>query len=441
LAKKDDEKNFRKTTNIGNLIYLVMSKIKSIKAREILASGGTPSVEAEVELESGVVEKASVSFGVSAGKHEAAVIFDGDMDRYGGKGMLKAVENIENQIAAEILGMEVTGQREIDEKMIKLDKTEDKSNLGGNAILAVSMAVARAAAKDEGIPLYKYLGRKFEIDGNEWILPIPMMVMIEGGKHAVNTTDIQEYLCMPKGLESAKAAIERNQEIYSQLGEVLKKNGLSTNVGNEGAYAPDGIESNEIPLKYLVEAIETLGLKPGEDAVLGIDAAASEFYREGKYNLDRDGVSMDGENLIEYWLKWIEKYPIATVEDLLFEDDWENWTKLTARLPSGVLNIGDDLTATNSKRWQKAIDTKAANSILIKLNQAGTVSETMDCCILAKVHGLPTIPSHRGGGETDDTFLVDLAVAVGSKYIKVGPTRGERVVKYNRLMEIEEEMF
>jgi len=441
LAKEDDEKNFRKTTNIGNLIYLVMSKIKSIKAREILASGGTPSVEAEVELESGVVEKASVSFGVSAGKHEAAVIFDGDMDRYGGKGMLKAVENIENQIAAEILGMEVTGQREIDEKMIKLDKTEDKSNLGGNAILAVSMAVARAAAKDEGIPLYKYLGRKFEIDGNEWILPIPMMVMIEGGKHAVNTTDIQEYLCMPKGLESAKAAIERNQEIYSQLGEVLKKNGLSTNVGNEGAYAPDGIESNEIPLKYLVEAIETLGLKPGEDAVLGIDAAASEFYREGKYNLDRDGVSMDGENLIEYWLKWIEKYPIATVEDLLFEDDWENWTKLTARLPSGVLNIGDDLTATNSKRWQKAIDTKAANSILIKLNQAGTVSETMDCCILAKVHGLPTIPSHRGGGETDDTFLVDLAVAVGSKYIKVGPTRGERVVKYNRLMEIEEEMF
>ena len=417
-----------------------MSKIKSIKAREILASGGTPSVEAEVELESGVVEKASVSFGVSAGKHEAAVIFDGDMDRYGGKGMLKAVENIENQIAAEILGMEVTGQREIDEKMIKLDKTEDKSNLGGNAILAVSMAVARAAAKDEGIPLYKYLGRKFEIDGNEWILPIPMMVMIEGGKHAVNTTDIQEYLCMPKGLESAKAAIERNQEIYSQLGEVLKKNVLSTNVGNEGAYAPDGIESNEIPLKYLVEAIETLGLKPGEDAVLGIDAAASEFYREGKYNLDRDGVSMDGENLIEYWLKWIEKYPIATVEDLLFEDDWENWTKLTARLPSGVLNIGDDLTATNSKRWQKAIDTKAANSILIKLNQAGTVSETMDCCILAKVHGLPTIPSHRGGGETDDTFLVDLAVAVGSKYIKVGPTRGERVVKYNRLMEIEEEI-
>ncbi|MFA6239268.1 MAG: phosphopyruvate hydratase, partial [Bacteriovorax sp.] len=247
-------------------------------------------------------------------------------------------------------------------------------------------------------------------------------------------------LCMPKGLESAKAAIERNQEIYSQLGEVLKKNGLSTNVGNEGAYAPDGIESNEKPLKYLVEAIESLGLRPGEDAVLGIDAAASEFYQNGKYNLDRDGVSMDGENLIEYWLKWIEKYPIATVEDMLFEDDWENWTKLTAKLPSGVLNIGDDLTATNSKRWQRAIDTKAANSILIKLNQAGTVSETIDCCILAKVHGLPTIPSHRGGGETDDTFLVDLAVAVGSKYIKVGPTRGERVVKYNRLMEIEEEL-
>jgi len=417
-----------------------MSKIKSIKAREILASGGTPSVEAEVELESGAVEKASVSFGVSAGKHEAAVIFDGDMDRYGGKGMLKAVENIESRIAVEILGMEVTGQREIDEKMIKLDGTEDKSNLGGNAILAVSMAVARAAAKDEGITLYKYLRRKFEIDGNEWILPIPMMVMIEGGKHAVNTTDIQEFLCMPKGLESAKAAIERNQEIYSQLGEVLKKNGLSTNVGNEGAYAPDGIESNEKPLKYLVEAIESLGLRPGEDAVLGIDAAASEFYQNGKYNLDRDGVSMDGENLIEYWLKWIEKYPIATVEDMLFEDDWENWTKLTAKLPSGVLNIGDDLTATNSKRWQRAIDTKAANSILIKLNQAGTVSETIDCCILAKVHGLPTIPSHRGGGETDDTFLVDLAVAVGSKYIKVGPTRGERVVKYNRLMEIEEEL-
>lgn len=417
-----------------------MSKIKSIKAREILASGGTPSVEAEVELESGAVEKASVSFGVSAGKHEAAVIFDGDMDRYGGKGMLKAVENIESRIAVEILGMEVTGQREIDEKMIKLDGTEDKSNLGGNAILAVSMAVARAAAKDEGITLYKYLRRKFEIDGNEWILPIPMMVMIEGGKHAVNTTDVQEFLCMPKGLESAKAAIERNQEIYSQLGEVLKKNGLSTNVGNEGAYAPDGIESNEKPLKYLVEAIESLGLRPGEDAVLGIDAAASEFYQNGKYNLDRDGVSMDGENLIEYWLKWIEKYPIATVEDMLFEDDWENWTKLTAKLPSGVLNIGDDLTATNSKRWQRAIDTKAANSILIKLNQAGTVSETIDCCILAKVHGLPTIPSHRGGGETDDTFLVDLAVAVGSKYIKVGPTRGERVVKYNRLMEIEEEL-
>jgi len=421
-----------------------MSKIKTIAAREILASGGAPSVEVTATLESGVIGEASVSYGVSSGSYEATVLLDGDEKRYNSRGMLGAVMNINSIIGPEIAGIEASGQRTIDEKMINLDGTEYKTKLGGNSILGVSMAVAKAEAEEEKLPLYKYLQKVYKLDPTN-TLPKPMVVMIEGGKHADNSTDIQEYLVSGLGVKSAAEHIRTQLEIYEALKKILKNEGLSTNVGNEGAFAPGGILSNEKPIEYLVEAVKNAGYVPGIDAGISIDAAASEFAVADSqlsiinYQLRIENRTLSSMELIEYYLSWLAKYPIVSFEDMLDENDWENWTVLTSKM-GNMPNIADDLTATNLKRWQKAIEMKAATAILVKLNQAGTVSETIDCCQLALENSMWTVVSHRGGGETNDTFMVDLAVAVGSEYIKCGPTRGERVAKYNRLMRIEEEI-
>ena len=419
-----------------------MSKIKNIFAREILASGGAPSLEVTVTLESGAIGEASVSYGASAGSKEATVLLDEDKSRYGGKGMLKAIANINGIIRDNLIGVEADKQRDIDTIMIDLDGTVNKAVLGGNAMLGVSLAIARAEASEENMPLYKYLRKTYGIGDIGWKLPKPMIVMIEGGKHADETTDLQEFMVGAMGTKSAAENVRMEMEIYSALKNILKAEKLSTNVGNEGAFAPNGISSNEKPMEYLTQAIINAGYTPGVDAGVGIDAAASEFYNEEtkKYTLKLEGKELTSEELIVYYKPWIEKYKIATMEDMLSEFDWDNWPKMVEAINGKFPLIADDLTVTNTKLWQKAIDMKAATAILIKLNQAGTLTETVDCCLLANEHGLMTMPSHRGGGETNDTFLVDLAVAVNSAYIKVGPTRGERVCKYNRLMRIEEEL-
>lgn len=419
-----------------------MSKIKNIFAREILASGGAPSLEVTVTLESGAIGEASVSYGASAGSKEATVLLDEDKSRFGGKGMLKAITNINGIIRDNLIGVEADKQRDIDTIMIDLDGTVNKAVLGGNAMLGVSLAIARAEANEENMPLYKYLRKTYGIGDIGWKLPKPMIVMIEGGKHADETTDLQEFMVGAMGDKSAAENVRMEMEIYSALKNILKAEKLSTNVGNEGAFAPNGISSNEKPMEYLTQAIINAGYTPGVDAGVGIDAAASEFYNEEtkKYTLKLEGKELTSEELIAYYKPWIEKYKIATMEDMLSEFDWDNWPKMVEAINGKFPLIADDLTVTNTKLWQKAIDMKAATAILIKLNQAGTLTETVDCCLLANEHGLMTMPSHRGGGETNDTFLVDLAVAVNSAYIKVGPTRGERVCKYNRLMRIEEEL-
>ena len=417
-----------------------MTKIKSIFAREILASGGAPSLEVDVTLDNGQIGTASISYGASAGTKEAFVLLDGDAKRYNGKGMLKATLNINTKISPLLVGKEVTAQREIDEIMIKADGTENKKNLGANAILGVSMAVARAAAINVGLELYEYLAKSYQLPTSNYKLPKPMVVMIEGGMHANNSTDLQEYLI--SALNNSTTAAENvrmEMEIYQKLKALLTHDHLSTNVGNEGAFAPEGIGNNEKPLKLLVQAIELAGYKPGVDAGISLDAAASEFYENEKYILKTENKKLSSEEMIKLATTWFAKYPIVSAEDFLSEFDWAHWPKLMQEA-GNVKIVADDLTVTNTKLWQKAIDQKAANAILIKLNQAGTVTETMDCCLLANKHNLSTIPSHRGGGETNDTFLVDLAVAVGSDWIKVGPTRGERVCKYNRLMKIEEKL-
>lgn len=408
-----------------------------------MASGGEPSVEVKVVLESGAAGVASVSYGASAGSKEAFVLLDKDPKRYNGKGMLKAVANVNEKIAPLLTGKDAFAQRDIDRVMMGADGTENKSNFGANAILGVSMAVCRAAAAESRLELYEYLRKAFDITadsvkGDPCHLPKPLAVLIEGGKHADNSTDLQEYILAVNRDQPAAENVRMMEEIYHQLKKILKRRGLSSNVGNEGAFAPEGIGSNELPLELIAEAITSAGYKAQEDAGIYIDAAASEFYQDGKYSLAVEKKVLTAEELVEVYLAWQKKYPILIWEDLLSEFDWEHWPVMMAKSP--VPLVADDLTVTNTKLWQKAIDLKAANAILIKLNQAGTVTETVDCCLLANKHKMLTIPSHRGGGETNDTFLVDLAVAVGSKWIKVGPSRGERVAKYNRLMEIEEDL-
>ena len=416
-------------------------KISSIVANEILASGGYPTVEVEVTLDNGEVGKSSVPYGASAGTHEATVLVDEDGDGYDGKGVQQVIANVVEKIFPKIKDINPENQRSIDEAMIALDGTPNKANLGGNAILAVSLAVARAVTQSQGKPLYEYIRDTYQTGVDFSQLPNPMVVVIEGGKHADDTTDLQEYCIAAVANDSVTENIEKALEAYHELKKILKKKGLSINVGNEGAFAPNGIPNNEAPLEYIVQAIEQAGFKPGEDLAISIDAAASEFYQDGKYNLTVENRSLTAQELIEYYEGWLKKYPIATFEDMLGEDDWDNWTKLNQIVKKyEVEHIGDDLTVTSVERLQKAIDLDAMTAILIKLNQAGTLTETVDTCMLARKNKMMTVPSHRGGGETNDTSMVDLAVAVGSRFIKVGPTRGERVCKYNRLMEIEREV-
>lgn len=416
-------------------------KITSIDAYEILASGGYPTIEAEVTLEDGTTATASVPYGASAGSHEATVMVDGEMTRWNGKGVKNAINNIKSIIAPAIKDIDAYDQRKIDETMIALDGTPNKAKLGGNAILAVSIAVANAAAKSKKIELYRHVIDTFQTGVDLKKLPQPMVVVMEGGKHADETTDLQEFCLSGVREASVSENVRMIMETYHQLAKVLKENKLSTNVGNEGAFAPNGIPSNESPFAYMMEAVQRAGYIAGKDIGFSIDAAASEFYEEGLYNLKLEKRGLSAEELIAYYKTWLEKYPIVTIEDMLDEDDWENWPKLKVIADEHkVALIGDDLTVTSVERLQKAIDTKAISAILIKLNQIGTLTETVDCCMLAKKNGLMTTTSHRGGGETNDATMVDVAVAVGSAFIKVGPTRGERVSKYNRLMAIERQI-
>ena len=413
-------------------------KIKNIHAYEILASGGYPTIECRVELNDGSVGVASVPYGVSAGIHEAIVLLDHDASRWDGHGMSQAIANINDKIATALVGQDASAQRQIDQIMINQDGTPNKAELGGNAILAVSVAVARASAESAGIELYQYLIDTFQTGFNPKELPRPMTVVIEGGKHADHTTDLQEYCLTATRDSTVSENVRMIMETYHQLASVLKENNFSVNVGNEGAFAPSGIPSNEAPLVYMLEAIKRAGYVAGQDISISLDAAASEFYELGTYNLKLENRSLTAGELISYYETWLKKYPIVTIEDMLAEDDWDNWSKLKIIAYGHHTDlIGDDLTVTNVERLQKAIDLQAISAILIKLNQVGTISETIDCCLLAKKHGLMTVTSHRGGGETNDTAMIDVAVAVGSRYIKVGPTRGERVSKYNRLMAIE----
>lgn len=414
--------------------------ITALTAHEIIASGGYPTLAVTVTLDSGATGTASVPYGASAGSHEATVLIDGDAQRYNGKGMLKAMVHVSTEIAPHLLGIEANKQQFIDSMLCTLDGTPQKSRLGGNTILAVSLAVARAAAAEKKMPLYAHIRDTFHLT-DPIVLPQPMAVVIEGGKHADSSTDLQEFCFSILKDTSRKESVRIMLECYHALEKILKTKGLSTNVGNEGAFAPSGIASNEAPFEFMLAAIQQAGYTPGVDVGISIDAATSEFYENGVYTLALENKKLSSVELISYFEQWLSKYPIVTLEDPLAEDDWEHWPLMRQITDKwNVRLVGDDLTVTNSERLQKAIELKAITSILIKLNQIGSLSETVACCQLAHEHGLQVVPSHRGGGETNDTALVDLAVAVGAAYIKVGPTRGERVEKYNRLLEIESEL-
>ncbi|PIY16906.1 phosphopyruvate hydratase [Candidatus Dojkabacteria bacterium CG_4_10_14_3_um_filter_Dojkabacteria_WS6_41_9] len=415
-------------------------KIAKLVAYEVLASGGYPTVEVKVTLDTGAIGIASVPYGASAGKHEAVVLTDQDKTRWNGNGVLKAVDNILNTIVPAIKDIPTENQIDLDTQLIQLDGTLDKAKLGGNAILAVSLAVARATANAKRLPLYRYLIETYHLEPDLNKLPQPMTVIIEGGKHADESTDFQEFCVVAKEQGSVAENVRRCLETYHQLKGILKENKLSTNGGNEGAFAPNGIPTNEKPLEFIVEAIKRAGYTPGGELGIAIDAAASEFYN-GNYELKLENRQFTSDELIAYYSEWLDKYPFVSLEDMLAEDDWEGWVKLNQILKAkGIKHIGDDLTVTNIGRLRKAIENDAISGIIIKPNQIGTLSETIACCQIANEHGLITITSHRGGGETNDHFIADLAVAVGSAYVKVGPTRGERVSKYNRLMEIEREL-
>ncbi|MDD3534684.1 MAG: phosphopyruvate hydratase [Candidatus Cloacimonetes bacterium] len=410
-----------------------MSEIIFIKGREILDSRGNPTVEADVHLESGVMARAGVPSGASTGEREAIELRDGDKSRYLGKGVMKAVQNVDEIIAVELLGMESSQQVALDKMMVELDATENRAKLGANAILAVSMACARASAMELEMPLYRYLGGTGAVT-----LPVPMSNIINGGEHADNNVDIQEFMIMPLGANSFKEAIRINAEIFHALKSILKGRGLATSVGDEGGFAPN-LSSNEEALIVIVEAIKKAGYKPGEEVYIALDAAASSFVqKDGKYAID--GKQLSSDELIDYYEEMIGKYPICSIEDGLAENDWEGWARLNERLGSRIQLVGDDLLVTNTKLIKRGIKEKLANSVLIKLNQIGSVSETIDAINTAHKAGWTCVVSHRSG-ETGDTFIADLAVAMNTGQIKTGSvSRSERVDKYNQLMRIEEEL-
>ena len=410
------------------------ANIKSLRAREILDSRGNPTIEAEVVLVGGIVGIAAVPSGASTGKYEAVELRDGDKRRYRGLGVLKAVEHVNSEIASAITGMSALKQAAIDQRLIELDGTASKARLGANAILSTSLAVARAGANFRGIPLYRYLG------GEEArILPVPMFNILNGGKHASDSVDFQEFMIVPLGAATFKKAMQVGSEVYHALCEVLQDRGLSTNVGDEGGFAPP-LSANTDALDLIVVAIGLAGYKAGQDLFIALDPAASEFYEDGKYVLSREGVTLSSAAMVSYYGKLVSRYPIISIEDGLDQDDWGSWSSLTAQLGRQAQIVGDDLYATNIVRLEKGIAERASNSILIKPNQIGTLSETLAVIRRAQQAGWTTIISHRSG-ETEDTTIADLAVASNARFIKAGaPCRSERLAKYNRLLRIETEL-
>jgi len=408
------------------------TNIKNIKAREILDSRGNPTVEVDVFLENGVFGRAAVPSGASTGEYEAAELRDNDKSRYSGKGVLNAVNNVNNEINKTLIGTDVNDQTKIDNTLINLDGTQNKSRLGANAILGVSLASARAASTVNHIPLYQHLGTT-----NDFIMPVPMMNILNGGSHANNTVDIQEFMIFPFGASTFSEALRIGTEIFHKLKSELHKKGLNTAVGDEGGFAPN-LSSNEEAIEIILKSIEKAGYKPGEEVFLALDVAASELYENGEYKLMSENKALSSAEMTSYLESLVEKYPIISIEDGLDENDWDGWKKLTKSLGQNVQIVGDDLTVTNITRLQKAIDNKSMNSILIKLNQIGTLSETIQAVELARKVNYGAVISHRSG-ETEDTFIADLSVAMGMGQIKTGSiSRSDRVAKYNQLLRIEE---
>ncbi len=411
-----------------------MSAIVDVIAREILDSRGNPTVEADVLLESGVLGRAAVPSGASTGSREAIELRDGDKSRYMGKGVLQAVENVNTEIAEAILGLDVEEQHLIDQTLIELDGTDNKARLGANAILAVSLACARAAAEDAGLPLYRYLG-----GAGPMHLPVPMMNIVNGGAHANNSVDMQEFMIIPAGLPSFREALRCGAEVFHTLKKLLDKAGHPTTVGDEGGFAPN-FKSNEEALKFIMEAISGAGYTPGADVLIGLDCAASEFYKDGRYVLESEGLKLTSAEFTDYLAAWVDKYPIISIEDGMAEGDWDGWAVHTAKLGKKIQIVGDDLFVTNAKILREGIAKGVANSILIKVNQIGTLSETFDAIETAKRAGYTAVISHRSG-ETEDAFIADLAVGSNALQIKTGSlSRADRMAKYNQLLRIEEEL-
>ncbi len=408
--------------------------IKQIKGREVLDSRGNPTVAVEVALSEGTVGQAAVPSGASTGTYEAVELRDGDKTRYNGKGVLQAVKHINEQIAPAIKGMAATDQEAIDRKLIELDGTDNKSRLGANAILGTSLAVAHAAANSLDMPLYRYLGQ-----ANEQTLPVPLLNILNGGRHAANSTDFQEFMVVPAGATSFSQSLQMGTEVYHSLQKVLKDAGLSTNVGDEGGFAPP-LPSNKEAIEAVMSAIEQAGYQPGRDCFIALDPAASEFYQDGRYVLEREGTRLTSAEMVEFYVKWISAYPIISIEDGMAEDDWDGWKLITEKLGDKVQLVGDDLYTTNVSRLNRGIEVKASNSILIKLNQIGTLTETISAIRMAQEVGWTAIVSHRSG-ETEDTTIADLAVGLNAGQIKSGaPCRSERTAKYNRLLSIEDDL-
>ena len=414
-----------------------MSVIVDVRAREILDSRGNPTVEVEVLTENGIMGRAAVPSGASTGKYEAVELRDNDKSRYLGKGVLNACNNVDDKIREALIGEDVFEQRYIDDIMNELDGTENKSNLGANAILGVSLAVAKAAAEESGQSLYRYIGGV-----NAHIMPVPMMNILNGGSHADNSIDFQEFMIMPIGADLFSEGLRMGVEVFHHLKSVLKSKGYSTNVGDEGGFAPN-IKSNEEAIEIVLKSIESAGYRPGVDVMIAMDAAASEFYDEEEkvYHFHKSGgKKLTSEEMVEYWAGWVNKYPIFSIEDGLHEDDWAYWSKLTKALGDRVQLVGDDLFVTNTRRLQRGIDEYAANSILVKVNQIGSLTETIDAVNLATRNGFTSVMSHRSG-ETEDTTIADLAVALNTGQIKTGSaSRSDRIAKYNQLLRIEEEL-
>ena len=415
-----------------------MGKIKSIVAREILDSRGNPTVGVNITLDNNISAFSSVPSGASTGSREALELRDNDPKRYKGKGVLKAVENINSIIAKALISKDVSGQNEIDAIMIEIDGTEKKENLGANAILGVSLAALIASSKSEKINLYERISNITE-SKKKFTLPVPMLNIMNGGAHAVNSTDFQEFMIIPAGFDSFNQAIRAGSEIYSTLGKILEKDGHSTNVGYEGGFAPSGLTNYQV-LDYVMKAINDSGYIPGEEIYLALDTAASEFYESGNYNLSKENRVLGSEEMVDYYDELINKYPIFSIEDGLYEDDWDGWKKLTDKFGDNTQIVGDDLFVTQEKYLEKGIDNKSANSILIKFNQVGTITETLQTIKTAQSNSFSCVISHRSG-ETEDTTIADLSVGTSSGQIKTGaPARSERVAKYNRLLRIEEEL-